>query len=112
MDRIVRLGMETIVQNGASLVIKLPRQWLVDYDMKPETPIHSVTEKIGDNEYCIRVYREPQTWTTRGRVRIINNRPHMTVLQDDVRDMGLKKGDKLSIDVDLDGGVLLLRRAK
>ena len=107
MDRIVRLGIEDVKQLGASLIVRLPGRWLAEHELEVGSPVFSVLT-LDD---CIRVHLTPQTWTTRSRVRKINGRGHMTLMREYVDNLGLKKGDKLSIDVDLDGGILLLRRA-
>lgn len=107
MDRIVRLGVEPIVERDISLLVKLPREWLSDYGLEISQPVYSVLTTDG----VIRVHLEPQTWTTRSRIRKIGGAGYLTLVREYVKKLDLKKGERLAIDVDLDGGILMLKRA-
>ena len=107
MDRIVRLGIESVKLVGVARVVKLPRRWLAEYGLEIGRPLYTALA-LDD---CIRVHLTPKTWTTQVKVRRISGAAHVTLLKEYVEALGLKIGDKMWVDVDLDSGVLLLRRA-
>lgn len=108
MEQIKDLGTVTVAQNGNSLVIRLPREWLSHFKLEISTPVFSVLD-IYD---VLRVHLTEQRWSIRSRIRMINGNGHIVIAKEHAEKLRLQKDDVLSLSVDLDLGVLLIQRTK
>ena len=103
-----KIGTEEIQDNGGSLVVKAPREWLSHYGMEVGTPVFVVLTLDG----VLRYHLQKQPWSRKGRVRLINGNGWLTVGKDAAKKLGIKKGTVVKVSVDPDNGVLFVERVK
>ena len=106
MEQMKDLGTVTVARNGSSLVIRVPREWLSHFNLIIGSPVFSVL----DLDDVLRVHLKEQKWSLRSRIRMINGNGHIVIGREHADKLRLKKDAVLSVSVDLDIGVLLIRR--
>ena len=105
------LGIYQVKENGATLVVELPDEWLASKNVKLGDPLYSRLILAGENDYEIRVHLEPVDYAKKAKVRPIKGVTCLNVKPKFAEKLGLEKGTAVTIKADLQHDILIIRRA-
>ncbi len=105
-----KIGTEEIQENSGTLILKCPRAWLAQYHLQLGTPVFAVYTLDGVLRYHLE--KQPGIYSRQTRLWLFNGNAFLTVGKDAANSLGIKKGSVVDLSVDINNGVLFVKRIK
>lgn len=104
MKEIRQIGTQAVIQNGTSLVILPPQEWLAEHKLKDGDFVYPVLKM----DEIIRYHLTEQPRGKKSKVRPIGGNGWLTLNAKYAKKLGIKKGDPVGLSID--GDVLMVWR--